>query len=104
MIHTNTSSSRHSTADITVLNQAESPEDANGGVLYVQNAAPDGLAAFMFAGTTANSHSLLPSVLRNPLGPSSIPLLCPILSSAKGKLQTPQCEQHNANACLCMQV
>ena len=34
--------------DITVLNQAESPVDANGGVLYVQNAAPDGPAAFMF--------------------------------------------------------
>lgn len=35
--------------DITVLNQAESPFDPNGGVLYVQNAAPDGPAAFMFA-------------------------------------------------------
>ena len=36
--------------DITVMNQAESPVDPNGGVLYVQNAAPDGPAAFMFAG------------------------------------------------------
>ena len=48
--------------DITVLNQAESPEDSNGGVLYVQNAAPDGPAAFMFAGITANCFSLPPSV------------------------------------------
>lgn len=37
--------------DITVLNQAESPVDANGGVVYVQNAATDGPAAFMFAGS-----------------------------------------------------
>lgn len=36
--------------DITVLNQAESPVDPNGGLVYVQNAAPDGPAAFMFAG------------------------------------------------------
>ena len=43
--------------DITVLNQAESPEDSNGGVLYVQNAAPDGPAAFTFAGITVLAHS-----------------------------------------------
>ena len=36
--------------DITVMNQAESPVDPNGGLLYVQNAASDGPAAFMFAG------------------------------------------------------
>ena len=36
--------------DLTVMNQAESPVESNGGVLYVQNAAPDGPAAFMFAG------------------------------------------------------
>ena len=36
--------------DITVLNQAENAEKPNGGLLYVQNAAPDGPAAFMFAG------------------------------------------------------
>ena len=35
--------------DVTVLNQPESPFDPNGGVLYVQNAAPDGPAPFMFA-------------------------------------------------------
>ena len=66
--------------DIAVLNQAESPEDPNAGLLYVQNAAPDGPAAFMFAGITAHSFSLplsvsaafsvapLPSLL-----PSSLP-------------------------------
>ena len=48
--------------DITVLNQAESPEDPNGGLVYVQNAAPDGPAAFMFAGITAHSFSLPPSL------------------------------------------
>lgn len=36
--------------ELTVMNQAESPVDPNGGVLYVQNAAPEGPAAFMFAG------------------------------------------------------
>ena len=36
--------------DITVLNQAESPVSPNSGMVYVQNAAPDGPAAFMFAG------------------------------------------------------
>ncbi|KAA6428239.1 MAG: hypothetical protein FRX49_01835 [Trebouxia sp. A1-2] len=35
--------------DIVVLNQEESPVEANGGNLYVQNAAPDGPAVFMFA-------------------------------------------------------
>ena len=38
---------------ITVLNQAESPTSPNGGLLYVQNAAPDGPAAFMLAGITS---------------------------------------------------
>ena len=36
--------------DITVLNQAENSVDPNGGLLYVQNAAPNGPAAFMLAG------------------------------------------------------
>ena len=36
--------------ELTVINQAESPVHPNGGVLYVQNAAPEGPAAFMFAG------------------------------------------------------
>ena len=45
--------------DITVLNQAENAENPNGGLLYVQNAAPDGPAAFMFAGITAILFSLL---------------------------------------------
>ena len=48
--------------DITVLNQAESPVGPNSGMVYVQNAAPDGPAAFMFAGITANSFSLPPSL------------------------------------------
>lgn len=41
--------------EITVLNQAESPVDPNGGLVYVQNAAPDGPAAFMFAGYTTHA-------------------------------------------------
>ena len=48
--------------DITVLNQAESPENPNGGLLYVQNAAPDGPAAFMFAGIITALLSLPPCV------------------------------------------
>ncbi|KAL0053604.1 hypothetical protein WJX82_008204 [Trebouxia sp. C0006] len=35
--------------DIVVINQEEGVLAPNGGVLYVQNAAPDGPAAFMFA-------------------------------------------------------
>ncbi|DBA88882.1 TPA: hypothetical protein ACH3X2_000126 [Trebouxia sp. C0005] len=35
--------------DIVVINQEEAGLAPNGGVLYVQNAAPDGPAAFMFA-------------------------------------------------------
>lgn len=52
--------------DITVMNQAESPVDPNGGVLYVQNAAPDGPAAFMFAGTSARLLCLLTCVCSQP--------------------------------------
>ena len=42
--------------DITVLNQIEYNITANGGVLYVQNAAPDGPAAFMFAEIVARPY------------------------------------------------
>ena len=42
--------------DITVLNQAESPVSPNSEMVYVQNAAPDGPAAFMFAGVTCFAH------------------------------------------------
>ena len=40
----------------TVVNQAESPTEPNGGVLYVQGAAPDGPAAFMFSEIVARPY------------------------------------------------
>lgn len=44
-------------SDITVFNQVErGSRNPNGGLMYVQNAAPDGPAAFMFAGI--NTHSV----------------------------------------------
>ena len=59
---------------ITVLDQAESPTSPNSGLLYVQNAAPDGPAAFMFAGIT----SAVPDALCKLLY-VSIPFLPPLL-------------------------
>ena len=43
--------------DIVVLNQEEDGIiSTNGGILYVQNAAPDGPAAFMFAETVTRPY------------------------------------------------
>ena len=59
---------------ITVLDQAESPTSPNSGLLYVQNAAPDGPAAFMFAGITSAVPIIalckLLCILLQPLPPS----------------------------------
>ena len=55
---------------ITVLNQAERPTAPNGGLLYVQNAAPDGPAAFMLAGITM-CHVAVPCHCSRPLCISS---------------------------------
>ena len=96
---------------ITVLNQAESPEDSNGGVLYVQNAAPDGPAAFMFTGsTTLSPHQLAlrcPAAIRLPLSPlSSLPAPCALYClEPKGSLdQRHSLVQHNVDAILCMHI
>ena len=61
--------------DLTVMNQPESSESPNGGLLYVQNAAPDGPAAFMFAGNTAHLLSLPPCVHCPALQTPPLPLL-----------------------------
>ena len=80
--------------DITVLNQAENAENPNGGLLYVQNAAPDGPAAFMFAGVAA----ILPAALCQLLCIAYIPLSPSCTGLGQGEASV----GHELHAQLCL--
>ena len=92
--------------DITVLNQAESPFDPNGGVLYVQNAAPDGPAAFMRADgrtmTAIQQASRIIAVLAGPILMKfdTLPLLSRLQCKSSQFLCTKPCNRHaQSNFC-----